>query len=63
MTKKLQFEKSPFGFEVIDSPGLTNYKIIKESALEITKALKLGGNYKIIFVCTIVVGRIWSQDI
>ena len=63
ITKKLQFEKSPFGFEVIDTPGLAGYDLIKESALEITKALKLGGNYKIIFVCRIYSGRIWDKHI
>jgi len=57
VTKKLQsitFE----GFNVIDSPGLLDMDFPELAKLELERGLKLGGNYKLIFVVATVGGRL-----
>jgi len=48
---------------LIDTPGLGDVKLREQAANEITNALKQDGQYKIIFVCTLEMGRIRAGDI
>lgn len=51
------------GFTYVDTPGLSDAKIRTQAAIEIEKALKLHGNYRIIFMMTIEAGRIKPDDL
>lgn len=51
------------GSTYVDTPGLCDAKIRTQAASEIEKALKLHGNYRIIFMITIEGGRIKPDDL
>merc|ERR1711871_1496484 len=46
----------------MDTPGLADMQMRKQAAAAITQALKLEGNYKIIFVVTLESGRLRPAD-
>jgi len=46
-----------------DTPGLSDIKMRKRAAEEITKILKQNGQYKIFFVCTLESGRVRPDDV
>jgi len=50
------------GINFYDTPGLADTKIAKKAGEEITKMLKNGGTFKIIFVVTLSAGRVRAED-
>ena len=51
------------GCNYIDTPGLSDVTYRKEAGMEITKALKHNGRYKIIFVIILISGRVSPNDL
>jgi len=49
--------------EYVDTPGLFDALRIEKAAEEISKSLKLGGLYKVIFVVQLKAGRVKSEDV
>lgn len=51
------------GINYLDTPGLQDVNIRKQAASSITNALRMGGEYKIIFVMTLESGRLRAHDV
>jgi len=62
LTKIVQWALDQHGNIYADTPGLSDIKLRKQAAAEITKALKKGGLFKIVFVITLEEGRIRADD-
>ena len=62
LTFQLDIKKHD-GITYIDTPGLADYKMRKEAAKEIVKALKQDGTYQVFFVISLEAGRIRPEDI
>lgn len=56
-------EKTVDGVNYMDTPGLQDVKLRKQAAHSITRALKYGGKYKVVFVMTLESGRVRPADI
>jgi hypothetical protein len=63
LTAVLQEAYDINGNRYIDTPGLSDVKKSERAAIEIEKALKKGGLFKIFFVITLESGRIRPDDI
>jgi len=48
---------------IIDTPGLADETLREKAAKEIESALKKGGSYKIVFLCTLQAGRVKPDDV
>eukprot|EP01105_Mastigella_eilhardi_P000290 TRINITY_DN1038_c1_g3_i7.p1 TRINITY_DN1038_c1_g3~~TRINITY_DN1038_c1_g3_i7.p1 ORF type:complete len:273 (-),score=80.87 TRINITY_DN1038_c1_g3_i7:330-1148(-) len=62
LTQICQRETDEFGNVFIDTPGLSDVKLRKQAAEEISNALSEGGLFKVFFVMTIESGRIRPDD-
>lgn len=62
LTSRLQIETYK-GNRYLDTPGLQDVKLRKQAAAAIQEALKVGGEYKIIFVITLEAGRVRPMDV
>jgi len=62
LTTVLQTEKDSAGNNWADTPGLNDPKIRDKAAAEISKGLKLGGLYRLVFVVLIDAGRVRPED-
>eukprot|EP01091_Cochliopodium_minus_P018690 TRINITY_DN7650_c0_g2_i1.p1 TRINITY_DN7650_c0_g2~~TRINITY_DN7650_c0_g2_i1.p1 ORF type:complete len:335 (-),score=106.93 TRINITY_DN7650_c0_g2_i1:359-1243(-) len=62
MTKKFQGIEYN-GKLYVDTPGLSDINMRKDAAKEITKALKIGGIYQLVFVITLIAGRVQPDDV
>lgn len=63
ITCEFKSYKNTDGVNYGDTPGLSDIEMRKQAAEEITKALKMNGNFKIIFVVTIEAGRVRVDDV
>ena len=63
ITCEFKSYKNSDGVNYGDTPGLSDIEMRKQAAEEITKALKMNGNFKIIFVVTIEAGRVRVDDV
>jgi len=62
MTRILQIHKHR-GINYGDTPGLSDFNMRKQAALEITTILKMEGQYKLFFTCTLEAGRVRPDDV
>jgi len=62
LTQIVQWVTDVDGNVFADTPGLSDVKMRKQAALEITKALRRGGLFQIAFVITLEEGRIRPDD-
>jgi GTP-binding protein EngB required for normal cell division len=62
MTKSKQVHEGEGGHKYVDTPGLADIKLRQLAAKEIENALKLGGNFKVVFVLTLEAGRVRPED-
>jgi len=62
LTTKLQLLKIN-NINYGDTPGLGDVLARKQAAEEIEKLLKSGGDFKLVFICTLEAGRVRSNDI
>lgn len=51
------------GIHYLDTPGLADMKLRVQAAIEIEKALRQNGNYRIFFVLTLEAGRVRPEDV
>ena len=63
MTYKLDEKQNRKGIYFMDTPGLDDVNLRKQAGEAISKALKKGGKFKLLFVVTTESGRVRSQDI
>merc|ERR1712228_459907 len=62
VTRYMTCLEGPDGYWYVDTPGLLDVKMMKEAAEEITKALKLDGNYRVFFILGLDDGRLGAHE-
>lgn len=62
LTQCLQFHSSPNG-DLADTPGLADTELRKQAAEEITKLLRMRSKLKIVFVVSLMEGRVRPEDV
>ena len=62
LTYELDHKQNTAGLQFMDTPGLEDDTLRKQAAEAISQALRLGGNFKVLFVVTLQDGRVYPQD-
>ena len=65
LTTILQIETDPNNKNQkwADTPGLSDLNLRKEAAKEISRSLRLGGKFRIVFICLLDAGRLRQDDV